>query len=222
MWLPWDVMARSAGFAAPDAMNAASRVLMYYPPADPRGQWKTTDLLTGDLRATHNFDVGPLNTIILAGHAGVRPVMPGTDVAPMHFSERAAGEVRAGSKPLHFATIEPMHGNEVVVYDQTQEPIKRTVLNDKLVEGHALAYADVLGAGSDQVIAGWRGGRGGVHLWTPVDQARTRWRESVIDDGGMACEDLCLADLDGDGGLDIVASGRATHNLKIYWNQTGE
>ena len=36
----------------------------------------------------------------------------------------------------------------------------------------------------------------------------------------MACEDLTLADLDGDGKLDIVASGRATHNLKVYFNQT--
>jgi hypothetical protein len=34
----------------------------------------------------------------------------------------------------------------------------------------------------------------------------------------MACEDLCLADLDGDGKLDIIASGRATKNVKIYYN----
>jgi hypothetical protein len=36
----------------------------------------------------------------------------------------------------------------------------------------------------------------------------------------MACEDLQLADLDADGQLDIVAAGRATHNLKIYFNQS--
>jgi hypothetical protein len=35
----------------------------------------------------------------------------------------------------------------------------------------------------------------------------------------MACEDLCLADLDGNGKLDIIAAGRATKNLKIYLNQ---
>jgi hypothetical protein len=34
----------------------------------------------------------------------------------------------------------------------------------------------------------------------------------------MACEDLQVMDLNADGKLDIVASGRATHNLKVYWN----
>jgi len=35
----------------------------------------------------------------------------------------------------------------------------------------------------------------------------------------MACEDMQAADLDGDGDLDIIASGRATLNVLIYWNQ---
>ena len=42
----------------------------------------------------------------------------------------------------------------------------------------------------------------------------------TIDDGGMACEDALAADLDGDGRNDIIAGGRATHNVKIYWNRT--
>ena len=41
-----------------------------------------------------------------------------------------------------------------------------------------------------------------------------------IDDDGIACEDLVLADLNGDGKLDIIASGRATHNLRVYFNET--
>jgi len=42
----------------------------------------------------------------------------------------------------------------------------------------------------------------------------------MIDDGGMATEDLVVADLNGDKQPDIIASGRATRNVKIYWNET--
>jgi hypothetical protein len=35
----------------------------------------------------------------------------------------------------------------------------------------------------------------------------------------MGCEDAVAADLDADGRPDIIAGGRATHNVKIYWNR---
>ena len=62
--------------------------------------------------------------------------------------------------------------------------------------------------------------RVGVKLFIPSDAAGTAWRPYLIDDNTMACEDLQLADLNGDGKLDIVAAGRATHNLKIYFNES--
>ena len=40
-----------------------------------------------------------------------------------------------------------------------------------------------------------------------------------IDGGGVAVEDLAIADLNGDGKPDIVAVGRQTKNVRIYWNQ---
>jgi hypothetical protein len=42
----------------------------------------------------------------------------------------------------------------------------------------------------------------------------------MIDAGGMAAEDLTVADLDADGRPDIIASGRRTANVRIYWNRT--
>lgn len=42
----------------------------------------------------------------------------------------------------------------------------------------------------------------------------------LVDDDTMAREDLCLADLNGDGKLDIVAAGRATKNMKVYFNES--
>jgi hypothetical protein len=41
----------------------------------------------------------------------------------------------------------------------------------------------------------------------------------VIDDGGCAVEDALAADLNGDGQPDLIAGGRATHNVVIYWNE---
>ena len=35
----------------------------------------------------------------------------------------------------------------------------------------------------------------------------------------MACEDALAADLNGDGRPEIIACGRATHNVRIYWNR---
>ena len=41
----------------------------------------------------------------------------------------------------------------------------------------------------------------------------------ILENGGVAVEDLVAADLDGDGKIDIIAVGRATGNCRIYWNQ---
>jgi hypothetical protein len=32
-------------------------------------------------------------------------------------------------------------------------------------------------------------------------------------------EDLVVADFNGDGRPDVAAGGRATHNVRIYWNK---
>ena len=78
--------------------------------------------------------------------------------------------------------------------------------------------------GRDQIVAGWRNPNAedkvGVKIYIPLDEQGTEWNEYLLDDNTMAVEDLKLADLDGDGKLDIIAAGRATNNLKIYWNRT--
>jgi hypothetical protein len=136
----------------------------------------------------------------------------------------AAGEVAGHG--LLFATIEPMHGNVLAAHYPDGN---RRVLTDRMVEGHALKMDSLLTG--PIIVAGWRGKGGGLSAFTPAGTAPDRtgkivridqWRETVIDDGGMACEDLALADLDSDGRLDIIASGRATKNVKIYWNKTEE
>ena len=55
-----------------------------------------------------------------------------------------------------------------------------------------------------------------------TDADGMQWQSHWIDDNGMACEDIQVMDMNGDGKPDIVASGRATQNLKIYWNTSGQ
>ena len=133
--------------------------------------------------------------------------------------EIGIGKLKAGSG--YIAAIEPMHGNNLVVY--TGKQFDRKVLDTNLKEGHALQSADVLGLGYDQIIAGWRAPNGegkiGLKLYTRSHTSKDQWVSEWIDENGIACEDLQIMDLNGDSQLDIVASGRSTHNLKIYWNQ---
>src|SRR5258707_1382757 len=50
-----------------------------------------------------------------------------------------------------------------------------------------------------------------------ADKDRVIW--FVLDNQGVAAEDMAALDLNGDGRVDIVAVGRATHNVRIYWNE---
>ena len=111
-----------------------------------------------------------------------------------------------------------MHGNTLGVYS----PQSRMILTSDLHQGHALAAADFLKRGQPQIVAGWREPNDerkvGLKLFVEEPKDKT-WKAYWIDDNDMACEDLQVADFDGDGKNDIVAAGRATHNLKIYWNK---
>ena len=143
---------------------------------------------------------------------------------------RGAGEIKDGklSKQTTFiTTIEPMHGTSLVVYtagNSPDKPLERRVLDDTLRRGHALWTADVDGDGADEIICGHSdAGPGpvkgpGVYIFDAVDKAGTKWQKHVIDDGGIATEDVIAADLTGDGRIDIVAGGRASKNLKLYVN----
>ena len=155
---------------------------------------------------------------------------PETEPAVGAAGFRGFGEIRMSSivGRIHAVGIEPMHGNQVVFYQSPYWEKKtrtRHVLTDQLVDGHALACGDLLGIGGDQVVVGWRGNPQnprpvGIKLFTPLDIRGENWTERLIDDNEMACEDLVLADINRDGKLDVVASGRSTHNLKIYLNET--
>jgi hypothetical protein len=145
---------------------------------------------------------------------------------------RGASEIKRGTlkNGRHFlATIEPWHGNKVVVYTPPAEPAglwERHVLDDKLLWGHAVWCADLDGDGGDELIIGVRdvlskasGENSGVRIFKAADENGTKWERHLLDEGGVRVEDLAADDLDGDGRIDIVAVGRQSHNARIYWNK---
>jgi hypothetical protein len=145
---------------------------------------------------------------------------------------RGASEIKQGmlkDRHKYIATIEPWHGHQVVVYTPPTDSGNvwdRHLLDDKLRWGHAVWCADIDGDGNEELIIGVRDNlsdkpheRRGVRLYKALDSKGTKWARQIIDDGGIAVEDLAAADLNGDGHIDIVAVGRQTHNIRIYWNE---
>ncbi len=213
------------------------------PKTDP---WPRT-VLNGSMNRMHNhwhIAQGSLTGTLTASQEGVFYHRPGANSDPaVRLSDGAsgskpeqtgAGEIKPGrlkDGQQFLATIEPMHGNQAVVYlPQPSTPgattAKRVVLTDTLKQGHAIWAADFDGDGDDDVVAGFREpGPGdvkgpGLLLFENVKGDGTEWKQHVIDDGGMAAEDIAVGDLDGDGLPEIIGGGRSTKNIKLYRNIT--
>jgi hypothetical protein len=138
-----------------------------------------------------------------------------------------AGEIKSGhladGKPF-LVTVEPMHGTMLVVYLPQETPEgswQRIVIDEGFQRGHAIWTADMDGDGGDEIIFGHSDTpqRFGVNVYKASSERGDQWTAHVVDAGGMATEDLVVADLNGDGRPDIVAGGRATRNVKLYINK---
>lgn len=213
-------------------------------PGDPAG-WHP-QLISDRQHITHNFDQVPDSggdRIMIGSREGfleARPLgaawetalqmpadAPGITVPFTGIGELRFGPLAPGSAPESVvAAIEPFHGPHLALYekDPATRIWKREVLDSSMNQGHALACGHLLGLPRQQIIAGWRepnaeGAYGiRIHWQEKPDQP---WQKAWVSPANtMACEDLKLADLDGDGRVDVIASGRSTKNVVIYWNRT--
>lgn len=237
----------------PDFREAGVRLLQLRPPKDLLGAPWPVATVTEDFHIMHNLI--PVRTqagrdaIITASFEGLalhiladgawrmKPLHTGS---PQPWPKSGSSEIKVGKLgdgvPV-MATIEPWHGNQVVVYTpsapgalESVPAWERRVIDDTYNQGHALAWADFDGDGRDELAAGYRepspeGGKVGLDVFSfgaYAPEAGLKATRQRIDDGGMATEDLAVGDLNGDGRPDIVAVGRATHNVKVYWNRAGE
>jgi hypothetical protein len=214
--------------------GAGARLLVVRPP-----DWKE-EVANSTFHILHNFwptnfDEDAADEILTASYEGVHLLdrsgaggWTRTKLGEGHQGEdiRGAGEIKLGklkNGKRYIATIEPWHANHVVIYEEPANPRSmwaRRVVASELGGGHALWTGDLDGDGDEELAVGWRlKGQGdfaepGVAIFDPGD-----WKYQIVDSGGMATEDLTLADLNEDGKLDIVAVGRSTHNVKIYWQE---
>ncbi len=216
------------------------RLLALTPSSDPVANPWELQVIDDSFHIAHNFwvvdfDNDPAEELLVASYEGVHLLdrQEGGDWARIRLgrgyqgaSIQGAGEVKLGtlaSGRHYIATVEPWHSNHVVIYHEPATPHgpwRRTEVVRRLGGGHALWTGDLDGDGDEELAFGWRL-RGG----TPYDRPGVAIYDpgtgdiQIVDWGGMATEDLTIADLDADGKPEIVAAGRSTHNLKIYWNE---
>jgi hypothetical protein len=225
------------------------RLLAYKIPKDPLHDRWTPEVIDDSMHVMHNFYPVPAGDgkgkgmdILTASYEGVhllsrdgdkwvkQQIGKGNQDNPK--SNRGSSEVKRGKLKdglPYIATVEPWHGHQVVAYTLPGDPKAlwdRHVVDDRLRWGHAVWCADIDGDGDEELIIGVRddlsqkpGERRGVRIYKATDVKSGKWERQIIEDGGVAVEDLAAADLDGDGRIDIVAVGRQTHNIRIYWNE---
>lgn len=231
----------------PDWLGNGANLFVLRRPTDPfKDKW-IRETITGDLHTKHNiwpidWDGSGKPQILAAAAEGLFAYKRGDDAkwtgsklaegnqtnpkGNRGCSEIKVGKLAGGGRFL--ATTEPWHGHQAVVYtkpDAAGDLWKRNVLVENHKGGHAVWTADLTGTGVDTLVVGFRGppeGKPGewvVYLFHPADSTGEKWEKMVLDDKEMGSEDVICADLNGDGKIDIVAVGRGTHNVKIYWNE---
>ena len=215
------------GTKGPTWEGQGARILIYRPSANPARESWQMEVADDSLHIVHNFivtnyDDDKQEEILTASREGVHVLKRGAGGAwtKTLIADGSPGEIKMGriGRKRYLATVEPWHANSIVIYEESKGKWPRQVIEDQLTGAHALGWGDFDGDGNDELAVGWRDKKPGVAVYKRG--ADGKWSKQMVDDGGMATEDLAVADLDADGRPEIVAVGRATGNVKIYWNQS--
>ena len=178
-----------------------------------------------------NWDGGDRDAILVASFEGIglyRAEGSGANmtfrkdlISPGHDSEPAprlgASDVGVGASGSGriVASVEPWHGNEVVVYTEQAGEWVRRVIFDEVQSGHEIAVADFNGDGYADIVANDNSrvsernpdGSPGVHVFfSPKDPATGDWIYRRIEsEAGM--NGCVTGDMNNDGRMDIICAG---------------
>jgi len=221
-------------------MPLEGKALVYQLP-----DWKV-EVAAENLELAHNLFLEDMNDdgvldIVMASKRGVETLSREKDGSwkRLMTGEGQPGEIVVGRVNRYrvAATIEAFHGDTLTIYEEPtpkltpQGPpppqkwhselgtIWPKALRDTTVYGgHALGWADFDGDGSDELAFGFRGKETGLGILKRNPEGKWE-RIARVDEAGMSPEDLVIGDLNGDGKPELIACGRATQNIRIYWNE---
>ncbi len=198
------------------------------------GEWKREVISTALEGVLHGVSIVDIDRdgredILTASFVGVDVFRFGKDTKwlrtnlikgdPAPWPKSGASEIAVGmlGKERFLTTIEPWHGQQVAVYRFGKTDWERLVIDDSLNDGHTLLTADLNNDGRDEIVAGYRGQGRSVYIYS-FDAKAKKWQRQPLDDGGIAAAACAVADLNGDGKMDVACIGSATTNLKWYEN----
>ena len=166
----------------------------------------------GHYRATGTGDAMMFEKQLLSpGHVEAAPRLGASDVG----TGMSSGE-------WIMASVEPWHGNEVVVYTESGGAWQRRVIFEGITRGHEIAVLDLNGDGRADIVANDNSrvtqnlpdATPGVHVFfSPDDPATGEWTYSRIEDE-YAMNGCVGGDMNQDGLPDIVCTGGGG---KIRW-----
>ncbi|HIF23086.1 MAG TPA: VCBS repeat-containing protein [Gemmatimonadetes bacterium] len=189
---------------------------------------------------TVNWDSGAREQILLASFEGITLYRSSGEGATMMFEKEviSSGHVdvapRLGASDVGtgmsngrrvVASVEPWHGNEVVVYTQSGGAWQRRVIYDEITSGHEIAVLDLNGDGRADIVANDNSrvserspnATPGVHVFfSPEDPATGEWSYVRIE-SEVAMNGCVGGDMNQDGRPDIICSG-AGNMIKWYEN----